>query len=90
VGEGIRLSARIIRWSVWSRAMVSAFGFKGTVHAIHEWGHDDESRARVFAEGSWLEFVDGWCRNPLPSSPKCDKGSWDANKNSGVEFGGGE
>ena len=27
--------------------------------------------------------------DPLPSSPKCDDGSWNANLNSGVGFGGG-
>jgi len=27
---------------------------------------------------------------PLPSSPKIDMKSWDANLDSGVEFGGGE
>ena len=36
-----------------------------------------------------IGFVMGHGKNPLPSSPKCDKGSWDGNRKSGIEFGGG-
>ena len=54
MGEGIRLSARIIRWSVWSRAMVAAFVFNDTVH---EWGHEYSNRGRA---GSFIRDWNSW------------------------------
>jgi len=68
VGEGIRLSARIIRWSVCSRAMVAAFVFNDTVH---EWGHEYSNGGWVYSfirgRNSWMVGV-GTPSRPPPNS----------------------